>query len=143
MLIVSEGNSLKCIVTGNRRHSDDLPQGGMEIPCKLIFKGKTVDITKIKKLLTIYPSQVQTSKTSPLKKKQKTCLATPVTQKIIVIDDNFQCSPQTSTSWLTLNRCTLTSSDKEEIMTGKMLTDKHMNFAQEILKKGCDVTIYY
>lgn len=37
--------------------------------------------------------------------------------------------------YLTLNRCTLTSSDKEEIMTGKMLTDKHMNFAQEILKK--------
>ena len=83
----------------------------------------------------IYPSQVQTSKTSPSKKKQKTCLATPVTQKVIVIDDdNFQCSPQTSTSWLTLNRCTLTSLDEEEIMIGKMLTDKHINFTQEIFK---------
>ena len=69
----------------------------MEIPCKFIFTGETVDITKIKKLLKIYPLQVQASETSPpKKKKQKTCFATAVTQKVVVInDDNFQCSPQT------------------------------------------------
>ena len=80
--MLNEGNSLKCMVTGNRRHSDDLPQEDMEIPCKLIF-------TNIKKLLNkIYPSQVQASKTSPpLKKKQKTFLATAVTQKVVVIND--------------------------------------------------------
>ena len=91
---------MKCIITGNRRRSDDLPQGGMEILCTFIFTGKTVDITKIKKLLKIYPSQVQASKTSPPPpKKQKTCLATAVTQKVVVInDDNFRCSPQTSVS---------------------------------------------
>ena len=35
---------------GNRRHSDDLPQGGMKISCKLIYTGETVDLTKIKKV---------------------------------------------------------------------------------------------
>ena len=44
-------------------------------------------------------------------------------------------SPQISANWQILNRCTLTSLDKVEIRTGKMLTDKHMNFAQEIFKR--------
>ena len=32
------------------------------------------------------------------------------------------------------SRCALTSSDKEEIMTAKVLTDKHMNFAKKFKK---------
>ena len=81
--------SIKCIVTGNRCHSSDLPQGDIEIPCKLIFKGKTAYITKIKKLLTINPSQVQANKTSLPSKKQKMCPVTPATKVVVVNDDNF------------------------------------------------------
>ncbi len=32
--------SIQCEVTGARRHSLDLPQGGLEIPCKLTFSGE-------------------------------------------------------------------------------------------------------
>ena len=30
---------IQCYVTGVRRHSSDLPQGGLEVPCKLKFSG--------------------------------------------------------------------------------------------------------
>jgi hypothetical protein len=30
---------IKCIVSGVRRHSQDLPQGGLEVPCTLKFYG--------------------------------------------------------------------------------------------------------
>ena len=33
------GGVIDYIVEGTRHHSSNLPQGGMEIPCKLVFKG--------------------------------------------------------------------------------------------------------
>ena len=33
------GSSICCEVTGERRYSWDLPQGGLDVPCKLHFKG--------------------------------------------------------------------------------------------------------
>ena len=43
---------MKCCVDGRRRYSTDLPQGGMEIPCKLIFSARSaVDCEKLKKLM--------------------------------------------------------------------------------------------
>jgi len=45
----------KCKVTGNRRYPCDLPQGGMEVPCHLIFNGEGDghDIEKIRSLITL------------------------------------------------------------------------------------------
>ena len=40
--------SIKCRVTGNRRYSNDLPQGGLEIPCTLVFCGDSLKIEKVK-----------------------------------------------------------------------------------------------
>jgi hypothetical protein len=34
------GDEILCPVTGGHRYSSDLDQGGMEIPCLLLFKGK-------------------------------------------------------------------------------------------------------
>lgn len=31
------GGSIKCQITGHKCHSADLPQGGLEVPCLLIF----------------------------------------------------------------------------------------------------------
>ena len=36
-LFIHRGLVLNCLVTGTRRYSSDLPQGGMEIPCQYIF----------------------------------------------------------------------------------------------------------
>lgn len=38
-LFLNRGGSISCIVSGKRRFSADLPQGGLEIPCNVIFKG--------------------------------------------------------------------------------------------------------
>ena len=37
------------IVTGTRRYCRDFDKGGMEIPCKMIFKGPLIELQKIKK----------------------------------------------------------------------------------------------
>ena len=50
-LFISGGGLIKCEVTGSRRYSQDLVQGGLEIPCDLVFEGKGRDIEKLKSLL--------------------------------------------------------------------------------------------
>lgn len=47
-LFLRRGGSICCIVTGGRRYSADLPQGGLEIPCGLLFKGKVKEIQKLR-----------------------------------------------------------------------------------------------
>ena len=37
-LFLSRDGPITCTVTGIRKYSDDLPQGGLEIPCQLIFQ---------------------------------------------------------------------------------------------------------
>ena len=50
-LFIRQGGLIKCEVTGSRRYSQDLVQGGVEIPCDVIFEGKERDIEKLKSLL--------------------------------------------------------------------------------------------
>ena len=50
-LFLLKDSTIDCVVIGGRRYSSDLPQGGLEIPCKLIFNGKRDDIKKLKHLL--------------------------------------------------------------------------------------------
>ena len=45
------GGTIICQITGRRRYSSDLPQGGLEVPCLLIFTGKNSDILKLKELI--------------------------------------------------------------------------------------------
>ena len=47
------GGTISCIVSGGRRYSADLPQGGLEIPCKLLFKGKAKKMEKLKRCLKL------------------------------------------------------------------------------------------
>ena len=39
-----------CSISGRRRHSTDLPQGGLEVPCRLLFRGEAKEIKKLVKL---------------------------------------------------------------------------------------------
>ena len=47
------GGTITCKVTGPRRYSADLLQGGLEIPYKLIFMGIAKDIEKVTRLLRL------------------------------------------------------------------------------------------
>ena len=51
LLFLWRGGSIACVITGTRRYSVDLPQGGLEISCKLLFTGKPQEINKLQKLL--------------------------------------------------------------------------------------------
>ena len=47
-LFLRRGSSITCqVIRGRRQRSVDLPQGGLEIPCLLIIKGKKEDVTKL------------------------------------------------------------------------------------------------
>ena len=50
-MFIDKGGDITCVVTGNRRYSSDLIQGGLEIPCSLVFRGKEKLISTVKKLL--------------------------------------------------------------------------------------------
>lgn len=51
-LFIRRGGTIECTVTGTRRYSSDLPQGGLEIPCRLLFSGEKKEINKVKLLYT-------------------------------------------------------------------------------------------
>jgi len=38
-------------VTSGRRYSVELPQGGLEVPCSLLFKAMPKEIQKLKKVM--------------------------------------------------------------------------------------------
>ena len=70
--------TMVCVVTGNRRHFSDLPQGGLEVPCTLTFNGTKDNIEKVKRLWeraprSEYQLQVVTTIESPTT--QSTCSA--------------------------------------------------------------------
>ena len=48
-LFLRRGGTIDCTVTGRREYSADLPQGGLEIPCSLVFKATPKEILKLKK----------------------------------------------------------------------------------------------
>ena len=50
-LFLKKGGKISCTVTGGRRYSADLPQGGLEIPCTVLFVGKRKEIDKLKLVL--------------------------------------------------------------------------------------------
>lgn len=51
-LFLRRGGSIRCKVTSGRRYSSDLPQGGLEIPCSLLFTGDRKEIMKLRKVVS-------------------------------------------------------------------------------------------
>ena len=49
-LFIRRGGTITCLVNGRRKYSADLPQGGMEIPCILLFKGDPKEMKLVKLL---------------------------------------------------------------------------------------------
>ena len=51
-VFIRRGGVICCIVNGDRRYSRHLPQGGMEVPCRLVFSGEEKDLNKVGKHLS-------------------------------------------------------------------------------------------
>ena len=54
---------------------------------------------------------------------------------VITVEDVVFNSENVPAPWLSLNQISLSIADKEIVVEGKQLTDKHINYAQAILKK--------
>ena len=56
-LFIQKGRILTCIITdSNHQNSSDLPQGCLQIPCKLVFESDNVELmVKVRKLLQSAP----------------------------------------------------------------------------------------
>ena len=50
-LFLDHGGTVTCEVIGNQQYLEDLPQGGLEIPCKLLFHGPSKYVAKVCNLL--------------------------------------------------------------------------------------------
>lgn len=211
------GGEICCTVTGSRRYSRDLPQGGLEVPCTLRFMGSSKELKKVKtyfktapflskgKSMKMQPStsnevneltldanqfsspSYSGTETTPCDsdkpsefscEKEKALLLTCEKEKALLLSNNKDVDednvhqPSSSSNldftlmhdveqhvkaeptkivlnnhieernnnlnqsavWVTFDRCSLQVSDKVAIETGKKLTDKHINFAQRMIK---------
>ena len=118
-LFIESGGNIQCEITGQRKYSADLPQGGLEVPCKLKFQGSPLSINKVKKLLPDAPSpKIPESDSITPSKKMK-------------IDLNVE----PTGVWLSLEVLneviSLSHTDRRDLCNpDTMLNDNHINFAQ-------------
>ena len=105
-------------------HSRDLPQGGLEVPCKLIFSGESLLLIKVQKLL----KDTAESGLFTISKAR--------TDSRLPKDLNKQNTARVRNSdvWVKFNRMFLLQTDKYELLEGRWLTDKHVNYAQSLLR---------
>lgn len=127
-IFLRKGGTIQCIITAARRYSADLPQGGLEVPCTLRFRGEVKDLKNLKKLFTLSYGWQQTEVVQPTKKRKVNVEAVDVGKK------SPECI-QSDKTWLTFSHVELTMADKYTITSGGLLSDKHMDFAKALLKK--------
>ena len=142
--------TLRCKVSGSRQYSADLDQGGLEVPCKLIFECSDQELLFTTRKL-LYLALKKEDSEMPLKRIKLEQIETPditvdntmgdVTL-VKVINDGQECSSgldlktkNLDSEWVKTGRISLLTSHKTKILDGKELDDAIMNFAQRLLKK--------
>ena len=134
-IFIRRGSKITCQVTGRRRYSSDLLQGGLEVLCKMKF------YTKNK------------SKADKTEKLIKNSLSKNTADPIIAVDTRITNQPETSTSksqnvsasnsMTSINldgeeqpakKQKVGSKEVEEIIMGNELSDLHVNMTQNLLK---------
>ena len=143
-LFMHRGGEINCLITGSRRYSRDLPQGGMEIPCKYTFSGNKDLVEKIRgrleelqeKVSTIKKSSrsdiVSTSSVSVTTKYESTSACAVVSMKE---SSTLLQSPEGGdNSWVKIKDISLKINDRTIIEQGLELTDLHINSPQRLIK---------
>ena len=113
-------------VTDSRQYSIDLPQGGLEVPCVLKFVGEVIYVEKVKKLLP-HPSTSTAQMHGEIEQASKKRKVS-----VVEIDD---ASGSHKDFWVRFDSLILTAEDRKIVAEGKELSDKHMNFAQSLMKQ--------
>ena len=158
---IQSGGVVMCEISGDRRYSRDLPQGGMEIPCVYTFSGAPDLIDKTKQRLNKLQAQIKECSTlsdsqradlllqpdSSCKRTSQQILDDPVENvkvsgdkavnlEVVEIKD---CSNSSvvgfNNVWLKIQDITLTLEDKHVILHGLRLSDQHINSVHRLLKQ--------
>ena len=113
----------------------DLPQGGMEVPCELTFKGNPKYVKKVKKLLSSMPppTNISIDKLQPSTKVESEDVAAIDVEALDPDMSSLANLADPAVPVFSLNSV-LTEYDLEIVRSGGELNDKHINFAQSILK---------
>lgn len=124
-LFLRRHGTIACTVNGSRRYSRDLPQGGLEVPCILVFSGESLLIDKVKKLIDDITreesSKVQIANPDSM----------PPTKKIKLSKNEESGGEE---EWIRFGTIILSVSDKEAVVTGLELNDLHIEIYQKLLK---------
>ena len=126
--------TITATVRDSRQYSSDLLQGGLEVPCMLRLCGEVKNIDKVRKLLPANREQ-DNDKPPPLKKVKLSEIESVIVNDGISL--NTSAAESNLETWIALDdaKLTLTEEDKRRIVEGDELTDKHINFAQALIKK--------
>lgn len=150
-LFLRRNGRISVCTTKKGRFSDDLPQGGLEIPCILSFEGASKEIQKVKKMVTAALSNNPTPKSctendelQPNKRRR--------TEEDSIEKHNNEVVAEVDTLssvWVQCGGVVLTNYDRRILATGQKLTDQHINYAQTLLRlqfpklDGLQSTLYH
>lgn len=133
--------SIICRITGGRQHSQDLPQGGPELPCVYIFKGDLNLIEKLKKVMI----DRKPNKTGEMQQQgdhENSVVEESAAKKRKIDVDNIL--------WVSVDNASLTAADKSLILDkSQELNDLHVFVAQRLLFRqfssfnGLNTTLVY
>ena len=119
-LFLRRNGVMKIQTTGGRRYSADLPQGGLEIPCTITFEGVGKDVQKVKKLISAALTPPAASESlQPDNKRRK-------------VDSSAD--SDLDKEWVRFGCLVLTHHDRNILLTGQELSDKHIDFAHNLLR---------
>ena len=124
-MFLRRNGTIMCRVTGNRQYSRDLPQGGLEIPCILIFTGNSEHLSKARKLL----DACDLKETEECIKIAECEVAGAEAKKRRVDDEQVE-----SPVWVRVSGLVLYKYDHDRLSGGLELTDMHINASQRLLK---------
>ena len=146
-LLIWQGGSIRCRITGHQQYSSDLPQGGMEVPCDLRFEGRKEELEKLQKLLDSFCGenallQDGTTSSAAIPRPNPTIrnqAAVPAAS-IIVTDSD---SPEKKRPRLADDIETLETDLETSILNGEKLSDKACRIikAQFLYLRGLQSTL--
>jgi len=140
-IFIRQGGSITCQVSGNRRHSEDLPQGGLEVPCTLIFQTPKTQplelIDKTERLINVALSvEIKLSLPSIISPESSSASSVAASQPQIKIEpaQTNDESQMVDVDQPSTKKQKLRCKEFKDIIIGVELSDLQINMAQNFLK---------
>ena len=124
-MFIRRKGTILCRVSGSKQYSRDLPQGGLEIPCVLLFSGTDGDVVKVKRVLEKSAYDSEPKKASGLKEETNDENPNMEKRRRIDLED----------CWVKCGAIILTIADKQLLINGHELHDDHVTASQALLSE--------